>query len=332
MLDEKTQALEAQFVASEVNRLGSEKSTDFSLATYRDFVVRSKVGFRYILYKMRRESQAIMVKSEKEAFVNSGKKPNIEFCGKNIKYQTEAVELVLNDKKLPCFRNLAMCGLVWRCPICSMKILQGRSEQLSDILIEHEKTGNKTGFITLTIPHTKKDTLKETLDKINDNYRRFQQTRWFRNHKKNIIGQVKALEITYTNQNGWHPHLHILYFYKTHNVNQIQSFQKELVSKWVDFRDNNARLVGQDYQLCYNNSIDSYVSKWDIIKEVTAVNVKKSKGFTPFQALKRLVIKDYSNFNQRFFLVERFREYSETTKGKHRLSISPNLFKEYPRG
>lgn len=322
--------LEKVFIAENSRFLSSEKSQNFSLANYRDFVVRSDGLSRLLLYKMRDEGKSIMTRAEKEKFLHEDKKPNHEFCGLNLKWQSETVDLVRTDKKRLAFRGLSMCGLVWRCPICSMKILQGRQNQLYEYIQAHQKLKREVGFVTLTIPHKKTDKLKDTLEKLNDNYRRFQNTRFFKKHKISMLGQVKALEITYTYQNGWHPHLHILFFYNDVSKVQIQSIHEDIVNRWVDFRDNAARLIGQDAKLCYDNDIVEYMAKWDVVREVTAVHIKKSKGFTPFQILKKLVLKDYTSSNKRFFLVERFREYIEYTKGRHRLAISPKLSKEYP--
>ncbi len=301
------------------------------LDIYRDFVGRSDSYFRLLLYKMRDVSKQIMTSEERHRYYDEKKRPNIQFCGNGLSFNKEAIELVLTDKKKIAYRNLAMCGLVWRCPICSMKILQGRQEQLYKYISSHKKAKLEVGFVTLTIRHNRKDSLEYTLNKLNDNYRAFQQNRAFKKHKKQILGQVKAVEITHSPRNGWHPHLHILYFFKKTSLENINHIHDDIVTRWADFRDNNSLKRSQKAVLSYDNEIVDYMSKWDVIKEVTATHVKKSSGTTPFQMLKKLALKDYDEKkNGKLKLMGLFREYATYTKGKQRLQISPNIKKAYP--
>ncbi len=323
--------LERAFLDSENERISTKNGSDSPLANYTDFILRSNNYYRNILYKMRDEGKAIMLKEELDEFIKNDKKPRHEFCGLNMKFKSEFIELAKTEFDTLAFRGLSECGLVWRCPICSMKIMQGRQQQLYDYITEHNKTNREVGFVTLTIPHKKKDSLEDTLKKLNTNYNKLQNTRWFIKQRVKFIGQVKALEITYGNINGWHPHLHILYFYNDVTKDEISEFQKELIDRWVVFRDNNAKRIGQDEKIAYDNDIAEYMGKWDVVKEVTAEIIKKSSGVTPFQMLKKVALKDYKNPNQRHFYRCMFREYVAVTKGKHRLAISPKLSKEYPQ-
>lgn len=319
-----------QYIEKEHQKLGSENLSKFSLAHYRNFVVQNNLDYRYILSAMRTETQRIMTEKEHAKFSADNIKPNIEFCGKTPQHNSDCVEVVRTKHEKLATRGLAMCGLVWRCPICSLKIMNGKKDELNEMVKAHFSKGRKIGFLTLTIRHKKKDDLDDTLFKINDNYRRFQQTRQFREFKKkHLIGQVKALEITFTYQNGWNPHLHLLYFYNHSDEKQIEKEQKAIISKWAKFRNNNSLVRGQDQQVAYDNHIVEYEAKMDIINEITMSDLKKAKGFTPFQALRMIATKDYADNKKRQFLVSRFREYVNYTQGRHRLFISKGIKDEY---
>lgn len=311
-----------------------KKAFEKPLDSNRKFVVRldeKYVSFsRILLYRMRAISKNIWTNPETHKYIHESKLPNHCYCGNSMHFNSETVDLVKTKQKTLAFKNVARCGLVWRCPICSFKIVAERQSQLMDYVKAHYANDCKIGFVTLTIRHKLKDKLKDTLHKLNDNYRRIQQTRDFRKFKNHLIGQVKALELTYSNSNGWHPHLHILYFYKKETTNDIiNRYQSRLINQWVKFRDNNSLKRSQDFKIAYDNDIVEYMSKWHVVKEVTAQNIKKSKGLTPFSMLRKLALDDYENLKQKRHLINLYRDYTEALKGKARLFISSSIKKQY---
>ncbi|UUF13238.1 MULTISPECIES: protein rep [Flavobacterium] len=280
--------------------------------------------YKTLLHRMRNIAKKnYTLKETKEQ-----RKPRIQFCGYAVNANiNQPINLCRNDKGGLFFNGVANCGGYWRCPVCALKISEHKKELLSGLIGAHQSKNLSIGFLTLTVRHAKFDTLKKTLEKISDNYRKFQQSRFFRqNH--GIIGQVKTLEITYSDGNGWHPHLHILYFYDNANDQEIEKFQKEVLKRWVSFRDNDSLIKGQNQKMLSSDNSD-YLAKYDITMEMTKGQIKSSKGLTPFTALAKIACGDYSDYTEKRKLYGIYTCYVEQTQGKHFVNISNSLRKEY---
>jgi hypothetical protein len=262
------------------------------------------------------------------------------YCGLSAKKDFVSIETSYqhNHKNKLERRNFitgtALCKEIWRCPTCSMKLLKGRASEILELTKAHQKQGYKLGFVTLTVQHTTKNTLKQTLDKLLNNYRKFQRNQYFRSLKNStLLGQVKSLEITITKQNGYHPHLHIIYFYKTKDHTIIEPIQKKLISNWALYT--NGSVNAQDQQIVYTDKdITDYITKWDAIQELTNDFNKTSKGIKPFQLLTIITKKHHYFANETLedsLKITRsiWLEYVEFTKGKRRITTSRKLNQEY---
>ncbi|ATA90915.1 hypothetical protein CGC56_01250 [Capnocytophaga canimorsus] len=263
------------------------------------------------------------------------------------------VDSDLSDSSVPVVRGkesqkvyysgLMKCGSVWRCPVCSFKITQRRQLEVFELsnkwLNLHEKTTGKKGrlsFITLTLRHSKSDLLEVLLKRLSEEFRKFQKTSVYKRieEENNIRGFVKTLEIKYSFENGWHPHLHLLYF---HTQEETHKFHKEFVKAWCKRKKISASLNAQCAKDVYTEKgIVDYVTKWDMSKEMTQghhkINPNENKRFTPFLILRLLTENNFKNtYADRNFkrnLEGLFYEYSRYTKGKHLINISKNLKRE----
>jgi len=280
--------------------------------------------YKTLLHRMRNIAKKnYTLKETKEK-----RKPRIQFCGYAVNANiNQPINLCKNDKGGLFFNGVANCGGYWRCPVCALKISEHKKELLSGLIDAHKDKNLSIGFLTLTVRHSKFDTLKKSLHKITDNYRRFQRSRFYQENKS-IIGQVKTLEITYSDDNGWHPHLHILYFYDNADDNKIEKFQKEFIKRWVSFRDNNSLIKGQNQKMLSTDNSD-YLAKYDITMEMTKGQIKSSKGLTPFTALAKLACNDYADEFEKRRLYGIYSHYVEETQGKHFVNISNSLRHEY---
>lgn len=279
--------------------------------------------YKTLLHRMRNVAKTnYTLKETKEH-----RRPRIQYCG----YCTTAndntpVQMCKNDKGNLFFNGIANCGGYWRCPVCALKISENKKELLTGLIGEHQKKGLCIGFLTLTVRHSRHDTLKKSLEKLLNNYRSFQNQRFFSRGKKDVglIGQVKTLEITFSKDNGWHPHLHILFFYDNSKGATALEFQQNFIKKWYCYKDNNGLLKAQNQKIL-TTDISDYIAKYDITMEMTKGNIKGTKGLTPFTALAKIALGDYADLHEKRLLYGVYSMYVEQTQGRHFVNISNSL-------
>lgn len=278
-----------------------------------------------MLHQMRRIAKTnYTIKETKEQ-----RKPRIQYCGYSLNGNTNnPVQMCSNDKGGLFFNGIANCGGYWRCPVCAIKISENKKELLSGLITKHQEKNLSIGFLTLTVRHNRLDTLKKSLDKLLKNYRKFQTGRFFAKTDNGLLGQIKTLEITFSKQNGWHPHLHLLFFYTHSDTQKIEKFQKNFISRWFKYADNNGTLSAQNQKIV-TNDISDYLAKYDITSEMTKGQIKSSKGLTPFTALSKIALGDYENHEEKRLLYGLYSAYVEQTQGRHFVNISNSIRKEY---
>lgn len=91
------------------------------------------------------------------------------------------------------------------CPVCNYRRSTMLWHKVSNVIsdIQNEKL-----LITLTVKNCTGDNLKTTIDGILESFHRLTSRRMW---KKNIVGFIRGLEITYNSQEDtFHPHIHIL--------------------------------------------------------------------------------------------------------------------------
>jgi hypothetical protein len=149
--------------------------------------------------------------------------------------------------------------------------------------------------------------------------------KFFREYFK-IDYYVKSLEVTYSNQNGFHPHLHVVFFHSAKfDVLQLQQYifkrWKYLTNKQKVYCNESALNVQQGY----SKEVVNYISKWSISHEMTGSYKKQSKDSkSPWDLLHEISIE--TNVIQNTFL---FKTYANAFSGKHQLHFSKGLKKEY---
>ena len=112
------------------------------------------------------------------------------------------------------YGNLMRCDSVWLCPCCSARILAKRGSEVEEGVKNWNEAGGSMWMITLTHSHSKEENLAKKMKLLQKALSRFFGDRAMKSafNQINKIGQIKALETTYSEKNGWHPHHHILMF------------------------------------------------------------------------------------------------------------------------
>lgn len=173
-----------------------------------------------------------------------------------------------------------------------------------------------------------------------------------------IKHSVRCYEFTWSEKNGWHPHIHALFWTKKENFDKILGYEDNLVERWwkcakraalkywnmkfPDGKEENKKAVEDYYTDWRMKSVDGhkslfisrdrqtgkaeikkssyYVVGWSGDAEVTASNYKTaSEGhFTPYQMLK--LAHDDARLIDRF--IPLYLEYCNTTFARRRVEFS----------
>ncbi len=135
--------------------------------------------------------------------------------------------------------GVAVCGLVWACPVCAVKIVVVRAVELEHMIDVWRAQGGDVWLLTLTVWHGREDGFMVNLDVFMVCMRRLWSGRWgqaFR-RRHGIVGLVRNLEITWGVENGWHPHSHVLFFVDPDAASIIAPYvaRDELSVRWMVF-------------------------------------------------------------------------------------------------
>lgn len=152
--------------------------------------------------------------------------PRCQACGRAIVSENGAVGVTATADGRVKLSGLAHCGSVWECPACQMTILQARAAQLRAAVERHGS--DRVAMLTLTIRHGRGDGLGRLRRDLSRAFSAMTRSRkwrggkrkrghveWFEpgwKQKAGVFGRVRALEVTH-GPNGWHPHIHILFFF-----------------------------------------------------------------------------------------------------------------------
>lgn len=132
------------------------------------------------------------------------------------------------------YSGLMMCASVWACPVCAAKIAMRRREDLAQVYDTVMFGSGGAYHILLTIPHQRVDDVSYTVDELLSAFRSLTSGRWsFYNLLEFYLGTVRALEVTHSDTNGWHPHLHVLVFTeKPLTSEELDAVREKLYTRW----------------------------------------------------------------------------------------------------
>ena len=230
------------------------------------------------------------------------------------------------------FHGLGSCGDVHCCPVCSVKISEGRRREVIHALRSHSEAGYISLFATFTIRHSRNDSLSDNLTAFRNARSDLIRSKKFRDIKKNICmsGYIRRLEVTWGESNGWHPHDHEVWLIDKDAVTEMEllSIKTQVFKLWAYYcqkYDLEAPSFEHGFDLRWkegdgSDSVGAYLTKWG--HELTYGHTKDAKGverFTPFSLLKKL--KD--EYSPKY--VALYQEYASAFKGRAQLLWSRGL-------
>ena len=249
----------------------------------------------------------------------------VRFCLRHRVDATKGIEVKYNEKREQAhYSNVQRCGSVWTCPICSAQISEGRRQELKQGMAHWQRMGQDGAvyLLTLTNPHHHGDNLVQLLE----GQKKALAYLWGDRKSKEMfkalgkVGHITATEVTY-GVNGWHPHYHILLFFKKPiNSKALRNF---LASCWQNCCEKSGLKVPSlehGVDLRDGKYADKYVSKWGLADEVTKGHIKKGRegSLTPWDLLRQS--EAGCEKSGRLFQV-----FAAAFKGKRQLSWSRGL-------
>ena len=241
------------------------------------------------------------------------------------------------------YSGLQTCGSVWVCSVCAAKIAERRRGEIVKAIAAHEALGGFVQLLTLTAPHQRDDNLVELLEQQATALKFFNMDRSARNVFKEMgcIGQIRALEVTHgrlsEQNNGWHPHYHILLFSGLGGTSvapdeaQLKDWAARLYLRWAACCERaglGTPSFAHGLKLDDGSKAAAYASKWGLEDEMTKGHIKKAAhGETPFDFL-RSILADASDKQASALFVE----FAQAFKGKRQLYWSTGLKRRYEIG
>ena len=232
--------------------------------------------------------------------------------------------------------NLQVCSSVWHCPMCAAKISERRRIELQTLISKHVAAGGSVYMATYTIRHGRFDDLADLLHRFLAARRKMRQGRRGQALRSDfgVIGTVSVLEVTWSVENGWHPHTHELIF--SMGEIDITGYEKVVRLAWSDAAAANGLEMNEHgFKLDRTyGAVADYIAKfghepatdrpWGTETEMVKGHLKQGregrgeKHYTPF-ALLRSIHEGADD------LADKFIEYARCFKGRKQLTYSPGL-------
>ena len=136
-------------------------------------------------------------------------------CGRHLAPSSGGVHVLYSPSAQTAhFGGLEACHSVWMCPCCAAKITERRRLELTIALREARDLGLRVVMCTFTFRHHLGEHLPTMLKSMKRGWKLLMSGRRAQALRLAFgpVGFVKALEVTYSDDNGWHPHMHVLFF------------------------------------------------------------------------------------------------------------------------
>lgn len=235
-----------------------------------------------------------------------------------------------NGKRRAWFKGLMTCHNSWVCPVCGMRRMVLAREKLNIIIENMKNDGFAAVMVTLTIPHHKKQSaaevygnLRQALVKWQNVIQRYKKTR------VHIESSVTSTECMYSSFNGWHFHLHVLYFIPIDELSQFFDDEIMLRNRWLKIIDS-IGLPRNFHGTEKGHALGLFISKTPrsnadyLVKElVKVVKPRKTHGNFSGRYPLELLASENPRDNERYI------ELALATKGYSRIHCGHGLLKRY---
>lgn len=202
----------------------------------------SKRGDSVRAFRMLNHAQKLLIDSDVKS--KSGNVHRTRFCHLVRSHQAETITLKISSDAASETANLSgvqTCGSVWSCPVCAKRIAVQRGKEIGHAIDFMIKSGHVPIMITNTARHDASMRLKPFKEKFKASHRSFVQHRRWRELKE-VFGlqhSIKAVEATWSLENGWHYHQHSILFIHADKLKNItdegwKHWEKMARNLWMD--------------------------------------------------------------------------------------------------
>lgn len=225
--------------------------------------------------------------------------------------------------------NVMRCASPWVCPVCTPVIREERAAEIDEALTRHLAAGGGGLFATFTVRHHLGDGLGERLDSVLDALHWVLKGAAWRKRAERFgyLGLIRAVEVTWSPVNGWHPHVHAaLLFARPLTADEQADVSDLLFTRWaarcrqLGFGELHGT-HGVDTRALTRAGIGRYVQKvegpsWSVGREL-ARGDRKPAG--PFAVLQAFVTTGETRWHALWM------EYERATFGRRAIQWSPGL-------
>lgn len=247
------------------------------------------------------------------------------FCCRQVLIPKAGVDIFERLKKFR-YSGLTTCGSVWMCPVCAVRVSEERRSELTLAIERNVMLGGSCQLWTFTAPHYMGQSLRFLLDAVSKARGKMLNRKSYKAQISflGLRGTVRALEVTFSYDNGWHVHFHVLAFmFKAASEYDLEAIEDAFSIMWSKAcLDVGLSAPSREHGVSVENGdrAAKYVGKWGVEDELTRWHVKKGKrkGLTPFDFLRAHVSGDFQ-------YDDKFREYAKVFSGKRQLDWSFGL-------
>jgi len=240
--------------------------------------------------KVLKYSRGKLTRDLKDALTVNGivQKTAVKTCLKrSVSGATEVEIHVPKNHSKVTLKQVHTCKNFWQCPCCRTHALNKKRESVQKVI---DRSLTENIMVTLTLRHDKSDVLKTMLDGLqkacSDLWR---DRQWLGLKKKyQFLWNVRNLEVTWSEKNGWHSHIHLLIGCKNLDAplgirriletpegteGRLDSIRHTLFGAWNRLVQKHG-LKSLDEQAGVNvikaDNADDYLVKWSISKEMAS--------------------------------------------------------------
>jgi hypothetical protein len=204
-------------------------------------------------------------------------------------------------------------------------------EELNAGLLAGRKRGMRPVMLTLTARHGRHTDLADFWRRLSAAEQELKRSRvWKKLNKEHLSGGfAKAVEATYSDRHGWHPHFHLVLMVDAANEAEAMDLVGVLREEWlhqlrrVDLDGVSAAAQERAFHVRGAQQAGSYVAKWGAAEELSRGVSKRAdgKGLTPWQLLR--AARTVPDERERQRMARLWWEFVQVFRGVHQLRQSP---------